>query len=169
MPTKAKESGAVSRPLPAWLRFYLYGMHGLLDEIVFTALFDFFFEPEGNAMLKGYSTLFSFLIYGSCSFVVERVYVYLYLRHGVQWYIRWPLYLCILYTWEFTFGLVLRQFDACSWDYSHYPLNVMGLITLVYAPAWLVLVVYQDVLAHFLLSLKVTTDVHMEGLLHKVD
>ena len=147
----------ISRPLPSWIRFYLYGMHGLLDEIVFTALFDLVFEPAGNKMLKGYSTLFSFFIYGSCSFVVERLYLLLYYKHGIRWYFRLPLYLLILYTWEFTFGLVLRQFDACSWDYSHYPLNFMGLITLLYAPGWLVLCVYQDILADFLLSLRITT------------
>ena len=162
---KPKPTNTISRPLPAWLRFYLYGMQGLLDEIVFTALFDHIFEPQGNAMLKGYSTIFSFFLYGSCSFFVERVYVFLYLKHGLRWYLRFPLYLCILYTWEFTFGLILRQFDACSWDYSHYPLNLMGLITLVYAPGWLVLCVYQDILAHFLLSLRITTEVHHHDLM----
>ncbi|KAH3881496.1 transmembrane protein 229A-like [Dreissena polymorpha] len=169
MAPKGKEVGFVSRPLPAWLRFYLYGMHGLLDEIVFTALFDFIFTPEGNSSLKGYSTIFSFFIYGSCSFFVERVYVFLHLRHGIRWYFRLPLYLLIIYTWEFAFGLVLRQFDACSWDYSHYPLNFMGLVTLVYAPGWTLLCVYQDILSHFLLSLRVTTEVHKEDLLHKLD
>lgn len=161
---KPKPPNTISRPLPAWLRFYLYGMHGLLDEIVFTALFDLVFEPQGNAQLKGYTTIFSFFIYGSCSFFVERVYVFLYLKHGIKWYFRLPLYLCILYTWEFMFGLILRQFDACSWDYSHYPYNLMGLITLVYAPGWLVLCVYQDILAHFLLSLRITTEVHDDDL-----
>lgn len=159
----------VSRPLPAWLRFHIYGMQGFLDEIVFTALFDLFLEPQGNPQLKGYTTLFSFFMYGSCSFFIERVYVFLYIERGVQWYFRIPLYLCILYSWEFTSGLVLRQFDACSWDYSHYPLNFMGLITLVYAPAWILLSIFQDILAHFLLSLRITTQVHHNGIAHKLD
>ena len=157
------KAAVVSRPLPWWVRFYLYGMHGLLDEIVFTALFDAILEPDGNRQLKGYSTIFSFFIYGSCSFFIERVYVFLYYQHGIKWIFRMPLYMCVLYIWEFTAGLILRQFDACSWDYSHYPLNFMGLITLVYAPAWLILTVYQDILSDFLLSLRITTNENQNG------
>ena len=147
---------SVTKPVPAWLRFYVYGMQGLLDEILFTAAFDVVFESAGNPQLKGYSTVFTFFIYGSCSFFVERLYCFLYLKHGIRWYFRLPLYLLILYTWELCFGLALRQFDACSWDYSHYPFNFMGLITLIYAPGWLFLCVLQDVIADFLLSLRIT-------------
>lgn len=158
-----KKISTVSRPLPVWLRFYLYGMHGLLDEIVFTAVFDLLFEPEGNWHLKGYTTLFSFLIYGSCSTFAETVYVRVFLKNGIRWHNRMLLYLCFIYTWEFVFGLILRQFDACSWDYSHYPLNLMGLVTLVYAPVWLVISAYQDMVFKFLLSLRITTEVHGEN------
>ncbi|XP_033744840.1 transmembrane protein 229A-like [Pecten maximus] len=143
------------KAVPAWARFYFYGMHGLLDEIVFTALFDMVFEPSGNRSLKGHSSIFSFFIYGSCSFLVEQLYVFLYLKHGVPRYIRLVLYLCILYTWEFSTGLLLRQFGACSWDYSHYTYNLMGLITLEYAPGWLILCFLQDVFADFLLCLSI--------------
>jgi len=130
-------------------------MHGLLDEIVFTALFDIIFEPSGNRQLKGYSTIFSFFIYGSCSFVVERLYDHLYLKRRVPQYFRIPIYVCVLYIWEFTCGLILRQFNACSWDYSHYRYNVMGLITFEYAPAWIIMCMWQDVLSNFLLSLSI--------------
>ncbi|XP_076073934.1 transmembrane protein 229A-like [Mytilus galloprovincialis] len=143
------------KPLPAVARFFFYGLHGLFDEIVFTALFDLFLEPHGNAQLKGYTTIYSFFIYGSCSLAVERLYVYLYLKHGIPWYTRTAIYLLVLYTWELSFGLVLRQFDACSWDYSHYDYNFMGLITLEYAPGWIVLCLWQDVIADFLLSLSI--------------
>lgn len=153
------------RVVPAWARFYFYGMHGLLNEIVFTALFDMMFEPTGNRSLKGQSSIFSFFIYGSCSFLEERLYVYLYLRHGVPRYIRIIIYLCISYAWEFSMGLALRQFGACSWDYSHYRYNVMGLITLEYAPGWIVLCSLQDVLADFLLSLSV--NIKADGIIDK--
>ena len=146
----------VSRPLPSVIRFYAYGLQGLLDEILFTAIFDVVFHTSGNPQLKGYTSLFSFIMYGSCSFFVERLYAYLYLKRGMKWYSRYPLYVIVIYTWELCFGLVLRQFDACSWDYSHYPLNFMGLITLIYAPFWLVLCVLQDYFADFLLSLRIT-------------
>ncbi|XP_077730222.1 transmembrane protein 229A-like [Canis aureus] len=41
-----------------------------------------------------------------------------------------PVYVTFLYAWELCRGLGLRSCGACSWDYSHYPLNFMGLITL---------------------------------------
>ncbi|XP_060064897.1 transmembrane protein 229A-like [Ylistrum balloti] len=149
------------KAVPAWARFYFYGMHGLLDEIVFTALFDMVFEPGGNKSLKGHSSIFSFFIYGSCSFLVEQ-YVFLLLKHRVPRYIRLIPYLCILYTWEFSTGLMLRQFGACSWDYSHYKYNFMGLVTLEYAPCWLVLCFLQDVLFEYLLSLSINTEVDVD-------
>ena len=141
------------KPLPAVARFFFYGLHGLFDEIVCTALFDLFLHPYGNARLKGYSTIYSFFIYGSCSMFVERMYVFLCLKHGIKMHIRILLYVLVLYIWEFSFGLVLRQFDACSWDYSHYDYNFMGLITLEYAPGFLC--VWQDLLFVFLLSLSI--------------
>ncbi|KAE8281443.1 Transmembrane protein 229A [Larimichthys crocea] len=73
---------------------------------------------------------------------------------------RLPIYICFIYTWEFSWGLVLRQFDACSWDYSHYPHNFMGLITLLYLPGWVCLSLYQDVLSNVLLRIKCTKEVN---------
>ncbi|XP_019634975.1 PREDICTED: transmembrane protein 229A-like [Branchiostoma belcheri] len=146
---------AGEEPLPPWIRFCFYGMHGFLDEVVFTMLYDCVTKAP-DARLTGYTSIWSFLIYGSCRIMVERLgYVYLYLQCGVPTRYRVALYLVIAYTWEFVAGLILRQFGACSWDYSHYRFNVMGLITLEYAPGWLILGLYQDVMASYLLSLRV--------------
>ncbi|CAH1266026.1 transmembrane protein 229A-like [Branchiostoma lanceolatum] len=148
-------------PLPPWIRFCFYGMHGFLDEVVFTMLYDCVTKAP-DARLTGYTSIWSFLIYGSCRIMVERFgYVYLYLQCGVPTRYRVALYLVIAYTWEFVAGLILRQFGACSWDYSHYRFNVMGLITLEYAPGWLILGLYQDVMASYLLSLRVRKEKHI--------
>ena len=142
------------KPLPAWLRFYIYGLHGVFDEVVFTALYDVYHVDKGNRQLLGYSTLFSFFIYASCSFFVERLYIRLYYKYGVPVYLRIPIYLVVLYTWELTSGLLLRQLGVCSWDYSHYAYNFMGLITLEYAPAWCILCILQDIISDFMLTLR---------------
>lgn len=147
------EVKSTSRGLTAAERLFFYGMHGLFDEIVFTALYDVVYEPDGNRQLKGYSTIFSFFIYGVCSYLVERMYVRL-KEVGIPFKVRIFIYLVVLYSWEFSCGLVLRQFDACSWDYSHYQFNIMGLITLEYAIFWLPLCAWNDVLYKYLLSLK---------------
>ncbi|CAK6949923.1 transmembrane protein 229A [Scomber scombrus] len=143
--------------LPGFVRFLFFGMHGLLDEVVFTSIFNL--VEKSDRSLSGHTSLWSFLMYGSCSFVVEKLYLYLRFSRGWGTLWRLPIYICFIYTWEFSCGLVLRQFDACSWDYSHYPHNFMGLITLLYLPGWVCLSLYQDVLSNVLLRIKCTKDV----------
>ncbi|XP_076861641.1 transmembrane protein 229A [Brachyhypopomus gauderio] len=145
--------------LPGILRFVFFGMHGFLDEVVFTSVFNLLEKCDGT--LSGHTSLWSFLMYGSCRYVVEKLYLHLHLRRGWSAWRRMPLYICLIYTWEFCWGFALRQYDACSWDYSHYPLNVMGLVTLLYLPGWLCLSLYQDVLSDVLLRVVYIKDVDL--------
>ncbi|XP_025107331.1 transmembrane protein 229A-like isoform X2 [Pomacea canaliculata] len=142
-------------PLPAWARAYVYGIQGFVYEVVFTALFDFLFEPSGNPTLRGCSTVASFFIYGLCGMLCEQA-IFLYCRRrGYSMVYRLPLYVLTIYTWEFTCGLLLRLINACSWDYSHYPLNFMGLVTLTYAPLWVVLCLFHDMLYQYIYRLHI--------------
>ncbi|XP_054910865.1 transmembrane protein 229A [Poeciliopsis prolifica] len=142
--------------LPGFARFLFFGMHGFLDEVLFTSLFNL--VEKGVRAAQGHTSLWSFLMYGSCSFVVEKLYFHLHFGRGWGTWRRLPIYICFIYTWEFCCGLTLRQFDACSWDYSHYPHNFMGLITLLYLPGWLILSLYQDVLSNVLLRIRCTKE-----------
>ncbi|CAJ1054936.1 transmembrane protein 229A [Xyrichtys novacula] len=142
--------------LPGVVRFLFFGMHGFLDEVLFTSIFNL--VEKSDRTLSGHTSLWSFLMYGSCSFVVEKLYLYLHFSRGWGTCRRLPIYICFIYTWEFCWGLILRQFDACSWDYSHYPQNFMGLITLLYLPGWVCLSLYQDVLSNVLLRIKCTRE-----------
>uniref|UniRef100_A0A665TAJ2 Transmembrane protein 229A n=1 Tax=Echeneis naucrates TaxID=173247 RepID=A0A665TAJ2_ECHNA len=143
--------GAHSQGLPGIVRFLFFGMHGFLDEVLFTSVFNL--VEKSDRALSGHTSLWSFLMYGSCSFVVEKLYLHLHFSRGWGTWQRLPLYICFIYTWELSWGLVLRQFGACSWDYSHYPHNFMGLITLLYLPGWVCLSLYQDVLSNVLLRI----------------
>uniref|UniRef100_UPI00398F7C75 transmembrane protein 229A n=1 Tax=Pristiophorus japonicus TaxID=55135 RepID=UPI00398F7C75 len=143
------ERSSPPQGLPDSLRFVFYGMHGFLDEIFFTAVFNL--VEKSDRTLLGHTSLWSFFMYGSCSFVVEKLYFYLHHRLGWPTWRRLPIYIVFIYTWELTWGLALRHYGACSWDYSHYPLNFMGLITLMYLPGWILLSYYQDVLSNVLL------------------
>ncbi|XP_004592549.2 transmembrane protein 229A [Ochotona princeps] len=140
--------GGPTRGLPDLLRFLFFGMHGFLDEIFFT----FFFNVlgQGAGATSGHTSLWSFFMYGSCSFVVEKLYFHLYYSRGWGTWKRVPIYVIFIYAWELSWGLGLRTCGACSWDYSHYPLNFMGLITLMYLPGWVFLSVYQDLLSNVL-------------------
>lgn len=142
--------------LPGFFRFVFFGMHGFLDEIVFTSVFNL--AEKADSSLSGHTSLWSFLMYGSCSFAVEKLYLHLHFTRGWGTIRRLPLYICVAYTWELSWGLLLRQFSACSWDYSHYPLHFMGLVTLLYLPGWVCLSLYQDVLTNVLLRIKCTRE-----------
>lgn len=140
--------GAPSQGLPDLLRFLFFGMHGFLDEIFFTFFFNVLGQGDGSS--SGHTSLWSFFMYGSCSFVVEKLYFHLHYSRGWGTWKRVPIYVIFIYAWELSWGLGLRMCGACSWDYSHYPLNFMGLITLMYLPGWLFLSVYQDLLSNVL-------------------
>ena len=63
-----------------------------------------------------------------------------------------------IYLWEFSAGLLLRQFGACPWDYSPFDFDFFGLITLEYAPAWFIgAVLTEQVL------IKNTLRLHFQG------
>ncbi|XP_012678969.1 transmembrane protein 229A [Clupea harengus] len=161
---QAKPALEKTKPLPGLpgiLRFVFYGMQGLLDEIVFTSVFNLF--EKSDQTLSGHTSVWSFLMYGSCSFVVEKLYMHLHFERGWNTWMRLPIYIVFIYTWEFSWGLALRHFDACSWDYSHYPLNFMGLVTLLYLPGWVCLSLYQDILSNVLLRVVCTKEESLFG------
>uniref|UniRef100_A0A8C5PNS5 Transmembrane protein 229A n=1 Tax=Leptobrachium leishanense TaxID=445787 RepID=A0A8C5PNS5_9ANUR len=151
-PPDGSAEPAAGRPLPAPLRFLFFGMHGFLDEVFFTSVFNALEKPGGH--LSGHTSLWSFFMYGSCSLVVERLYFYLCRGKGWGPWRRLPVYIAFVYAWEFSWGLGLRSCNACSWDYSHYPLNFMGLVTLMYLPGWVFLSFYQDLLSKMLLRIR---------------
>ncbi|XP_040030933.2 transmembrane protein 229A [Gasterosteus aculeatus] len=148
------------RALPAFARLLFYGMQGLLDEVIFTSICNL--VEKSDRSLSGYTSPWSFLMYGTCSSAVETLYFHLRFGRGWGTLRRLPVYICFIYTWEFSWGLVLRQFGACSWDYSHYPYNFMGLVTLLYMPGWACLSLYQDVLSNVLLRIR-CMEVEVEG------
>ncbi|XP_068132474.1 transmembrane protein 229A [Hyperolius riggenbachi] len=138
--------------LPLLLRFLFFGMHGFLDEVFFTSIFNLLEKP--GSPLSGHTSLWSFFMYGSCSLVVDKLYFYLSYSRGWAVWRRLPVYILFAYTWEFSWGLGLRTCNACSWDYSHYPLNFMGLVTLMYLPGWIFLSFYHDLLSKVLLRIR---------------
>lgn len=124
-----------NRGLPVMSKLIFYGLIGFFVEVVFTAIW-MMVDPkyERAWTLHGYTSLWSFPMYGISIYIMEHMF--LKLRD-------WPLlariivYVCWTYIWEFTTGAVLRQFNACPWNYTGYTTyNLNGLITLDYAPLW---------------------------------
>lgn len=121
--------------LPWQQRLYFWGVHGVFTEVVFTSLWDFIISGRG-LKLHGTSSLWSFFIYGLGTFLLaEQVYLFA-IRHRIPLPLRLLMFVLLTYFWELSWGLVLRNFGANSWDYYDFKYNFLGLITLEYAPFW---------------------------------
>ncbi len=121
--------------LPVSSKLVFYGLVGFFTEVVFTAIW-LFIDPkyEYGWTLHGYTSLWSFPMYSISIYVMEIMFLHLKNKPLI---LRILAYVCWTYTWEFTTGLILRQINACPWNYSSYTrFNLFGLITLDYAPLW---------------------------------
>ncbi|KAK2843328.1 hypothetical protein Q7C36_011543 [Tachysurus vachellii] len=119
-------------PLTPLSRWYLYAIHGYFCEVMFTAAWEF--VVNCNWKFPGVTSVWALFIYGTCILIVERMY--LHLRDRCNVLLRCFIYTLWTYMWEFGTGLLLRQFNACPWDYSQFKYNFMGLITAEYALPW---------------------------------
>lgn len=142
--------GAPGEKMPIFLRLYIYGIHGYFTEIMFTAAWEFIVNI--NWKFPGCTSVWSLLIYSISVYVIELMY--LRMRDRVHVLLRAFFYLMWSYTWEFSTGYVLSYFNACPWDYTAFDLNVVGLITLEYAPLWyFATLISEQVLIKNILSL----------------
>ncbi|XP_059951943.1 transmembrane protein 229B isoform X1 [Mesoplodon densirostris] len=123
---------ASAEPLTALSRWYLYAIHGYFCEVMFTAAWEF--VVNFNWKFPGVTSVWALFIYGTSILIVERMY--LRLRGRCPLLVRCLIYTLWTYLWEFTTGFILRQFNACPWDYSQFDFDFMGLITLEYAVPW---------------------------------
>ncbi|XP_072346359.1 transmembrane protein 229B-like [Scyliorhinus torazame] len=119
-------------PLGALSRWYLYAIHGYFCEVMFTATWEF--VVNFNWKFPGVTSVWALFIYGTSIMVVERMYLYLKDRYPSV--VRCLIYTLWTYVWEFSTGFILRQFNACPWDYSQFDYDFMGLVTLEYAVPW---------------------------------
>ncbi|XP_071497909.1 transmembrane protein 229B-like [Diadema antillarum] len=124
------DEGAIS----VWVRFYIYAIHGYFAEVMFTAGWEFVVNQ--NFKFPGNTSVWSLAIYGMSNLFIE--WMYLRMKGRVPIAVRLLIYTLWIYVWEFSTGLLLRQFNACPWDYSPFEWDFLGLITLEYAPAWVI-------------------------------
>ena len=134
-------------------RFYFWGVHGIFSEVVFTAIWSL--VVNGDYKLMGQSSIWSFFVYGLGAFyAAELLRDTLRARHVPTW-ARCILYVPMVYAWEFACGVLLRYYDVCPWDYTDFSYNIMGLITMEYAPLWLMGGAYFELLMSHMSTLEV--------------
>ncbi|XP_077587533.1 transmembrane protein 229b isoform X1 [Stigmatopora nigra] len=119
-------------PLSALCRWYLYAIHGFVCEVIFTACWEF--VVHRNWKFPGTSSLWAFVLYGTCMLAMERIF--LRLRDRVNVVVRCLVYTLWIYLWELSTGLLLRRLGACPWNYSKLRYNFMGLVAAEYAVLW---------------------------------
>jgi uncharacterized membrane protein len=118
-----------------FLRFWIYGLFGWCFEIVWTAVSEKVQGVQRDWRLAGHTYLWMFPIYGLLAPIGEPVHDAL---RGRIWIVRGLAYLLAIWTVEFASGWILRKLTGkCPWDYSHLRGNIQGIITLEYAPVWL--------------------------------
>lgn len=130
--TNAPAQENIYSPISVLVRFYIYAIHGFVTEVLFTAAWEFVVNL--NWKFPGNTSLWSLPIYGTSTLVIETMY--LRLNKRVPLLVRGVIYVIWGYGWEFSTGWVLKQFNACPWDYTPFDGDFMGLVTLEYAPAW---------------------------------
>jgi uncharacterized membrane protein len=123
-------------PAPMLIRFFIYGLLGWCWEVVWTAITEKAWGKQRDWRLMGHSYLWMFPIYGLLGPVGEPIHNALRTHF---WVLRGLVYLLGIWAVEYATGWLLRRITGkCPWDYSNFPGNIHGLITLEYAPVWFV-------------------------------
>lgn len=110
-------------------RFLIYGIIGLVLEVVYTGLASLL---QGDFRMQGFTFLVMIPIYGLAVFL-EPLHNHL---RPFPWWTRGLIYLGTIWMIEYSSGVILAGvLGDCPWQY-HGPLNVNGYIDLRMAPEW---------------------------------
>lgn len=136
--------------MPAIVRVWIYAIHGISYEMMFTAMFNF--ANTKDSKLMGESSVWSLWVYGVGGLVCELLLIRNANFTKLHWVLRALSYVVFTYLWEYSHGFVLRLFGACPWDYEMRRWNLHGLITLEYAPAWFAVSLVHERVSKMLLN-----------------
>ncbi|MBE5964106.1 MAG: hypothetical protein E7252_04110 [Lachnospira sp.] len=111
--------------------FILCGLIGVFLEVIWTGFMSF---TNSNFSLMATTSLWMFPIYGCAAFIkpISRIIC------NYNFIIRGGIYVMLIFTGEFIFGMILKNFGICPWNYNNAPYNVCGVIRLDYAPLWFI-------------------------------
>ncbi|MBU3189187.1 hypothetical protein K9O30_04850 [Clostridium bowmanii] len=116
-----------------WKRYIIYGLLGLCAEVLWNG---FGAMLTGDLLLRGTTCIWMFPIYGLAVFLEP---VHYRIRH-LPLLARGGIYMVLIFAVELVSGLLLRSvLGACPWNYVNKTLSIYGMITLEYAPIWIVL------------------------------
>lgn len=118
------------------IRFCIYGLLGWCFDVFWSAVTERAWGKQRDWRLVGHSYLWTFPIYGLLAPLGEPIHNFL---RGHMWVLRGSVYLLGIWLVEFVAGWLIRKLTGkCPWDYSDFPGNIKGIITLEYAPVWFI-------------------------------
>lgn len=155
-----------------YVRYVIYAAVGMLGEVFFTALMDFFYSrflcswnvhhrltpttaPPNwrdckNTKLTGYSFLWMFPIYGLLVFLEPLSF---YVR-AMPWPLRGSLYALLFMAVEFLAGWILKLLTGkCPWDYSYHKLSLKGYTRWDFFIVWFIAALMLERLQPVLIAL----------------
>lgn len=134
-----------------WIRFVIYGLLGWCFEIGWSAVTEKAWGKQRDWRLVGHSYLWMFPIYGLLAPIGEPIHNFL---RSHFWLWRGLAYLVCIWLVEYVTGWLIKKLTGkCPWDYSSFPGNFQGIITLEYAPVWFMFGLAFERVHDFLMSL----------------
>ncbi len=115
------------------VRVVLFAMLGLVMEVLFTASAALLLHGDWN--MRGHTSPWMMLDYGILGVAVSPMSAWL-KRRRIPLPARAAAYMLGIFLVELVSGEIFTALGLRIWDYSTYPLNFRGQITLVYAPFW---------------------------------
>jgi uncharacterized membrane protein len=101
-------------------------------ECFWTGLGSFKKWKSNDRTLSCHTSIWMFPIYGLAA-CLSPICTKLQKRNAL---LRGGVYAFLIYTIEYTTGVILKKYRACPWDYSKSKFNIKGVIRFDYAPAW---------------------------------
>jgi len=119
------------------VRFRIYGLLGWCFEVVWSAVTETAWGKQRDWRLVGHTYLWMFPIYGLLATLGEPIHNFL---RPHTWLLRGLAYLLGIWIVEYVTGWLIKKLTGrCPWDYSNFPGNFHGIVTLEYAPVWFIL------------------------------
>lgn len=131
-----------------WKKFIVYGCLGLCAEVLWNG---FNAMLEGDVLLRGTTCIWMFPIYGLAVFLEP---VHYRIKH-LPLVVRGGIYMVFIFAVELISGLLLRWIlGTCPWNYINSKMSICGIITLEYAPVWMVLGIAFEKIHDFIIKIE---------------
>lgn len=131
----APGAAGAARRLHLWQRVLVYGLIGMLVEVMFSGVADLI-AGRSDVRLQGYTYLWMHPVWAT-GFMISEVLTPRMRARGLHWIGRALLWTILFFAVEYAAGWTIRSLvGRAPWDYAAATANIDGLIRLDYAWWW---------------------------------